>query len=168
VTIALEVKVDEGEVGKALEALARRAVDLDPVLDEIGASQVTEVQQRFEGEHGPDGAKWAPLAASTVAKRGRRSGSARRDKRGRFQRRGAGGAKILRDQGNLYDSVSHAVFSGGVKIGANTPYARIQQLGGRAGRGHAALIPARPYLGVSDEGAREMIAIVHDHLARAL
>lgn len=164
-TVSLDIKLDEGEVGRALRGLAARVLDLDPVLDDIGASQVTEVQQRFEGQHGPDGTKWKPLAPSTRAKRGR-TGGGRRAKRGRFHQRG-GSAKILRDQGNLYDSISHAVFSGGVKIGANTPYARIQQLGGRAGRGHAALIPARPYLGVSEEGKREMLAIIHDHLARA-
>ena len=33
-----------------------------------------------------------------------------------------------------------------VTVGATTVYARIQELGGNAGRGHAAHLPARPYL----------------------
>lgn len=35
---------------------------------------------------------------------------------------------------------------GHVRVGATTPYARIQQLGGMSGLGHLTRTPARPYL----------------------
>lgn len=53
--------------------------------------------------------------------------------------------------GDLAGSVTHRGPTGGggryeVEVGATTVYARIQELGGRAGRGHRAVLPPRPYL----------------------
>lgn len=145
--VSTSVSLDDKAANADLAALAKRIKDLDPVLDEIGASQVTEVQHRFEQQAGPDGAKWTGLAARTLA------------------RRGGDNPKILRDQGNLYDSVTHKVDSGvAVAIGTNRRYARIHQLGGKAGPGRRVTIPARPYLGLSDEGRKEVVAILEDHL----
>lgn len=43
--------------------------------------------------------------------------------------------------------------------GAATPYARIQEYGGNAGRGHKSYIPPRPYLGPARDVSRpELIA----------
>lgn len=140
VSVRLEGNTDE------LRAIMARIADLDPALDEIGASQVTEVQVRFERMHGPDGTPWQGLAARTLARRGK-------------------GAKTLRDQGNLYDSVTHQVQAGvAVAIGTNRRYARIHQLGGMAGRGRRVSIPARPFLGLSEDGRAEVLAILRDYV----
>lgn len=49
--------------------------------------------------------------------------------------------------GRLRDSVSLRVLAPGtVQVGAVTPYARIQELGGPSGRGGATELPPRPYL----------------------
>lgn len=49
--------------------------------------------------------------------------------------------------GRLRDSViAKEVDIGHVQVGATTVYARIQQLGGLSGRGHATYTPPRPYL----------------------
>lgn len=133
-----------------LSMLAMRVANPDPALDEIGAMLVTETQHRFEEEKDPDGHKWDRLAAATIAVRG-------------------SGAKILRHRANLYDSVTHAVDSRvDVRVGTNKKYARIHQFGGPAGLGHSVEIPARPYLGISDEGAKEVEAILRDHIASAV
>lgn len=42
--------------------------------------------------------------------------------------------------------VSQTTGEGRVEVGATTPYARIQQLGGASGRGGRTQLPARPYL----------------------
>lgn len=42
-------------------------------------------------------------------------------------------------------------------VGSNVIYARIHELGGRAGRGHRTIIPARPYLKPAMEEKREEI-----------
>src|SRR5512146_97655 len=49
--------------------------------------------------------------------------------------------------GRLRDSVAVKVLSDGVvQVGATTPYARIQELGGTSGRGGVTELPSRPYL----------------------
>lgn len=54
-----------------------------------------------------------------------------------------------------------------VTWGTNVTYAAIHQFGGRAGKGHRARIPARAYLGVSDDDRAELLNIENDHLQRA-
>jgi phage virion morphogenesis protein len=125
----------------ALQLLVFRMTDMDPVFDEIGASNVTETQQRFQEEKDPEGKAWQIT-----------------------ERKASEGGNILRDGADLYDSVTHRVVFHGVEIGANRPYARIHQLGGEAGRGHATEIVARPYLGVSAEGRVEIRRIVEEYL----
>lgn len=139
----------DDQVSSALKELARRVKDIDPVLDEIGASQVTEVQDRFEHERGPDGKPWKGLAEITLAHR---------------RAKGATSPKILSDTRNLYDSVTHRVASGvSVTVGTNRAYARRQQLGDED-QNVAGAIPARAFLGLSDAGRKEILAIVADHL----
>jgi phage virion morphogenesis protein len=143
--VKLTTTIDD-KASPAVARLAAKVKNLGPALDEIGASNVTETQHRFETESGPDGAKWVGLAATTLARRGP-------------------GAKILRDKVHLYDSVTHKVEGvHSVSIGSNKVYARVHQLGGQAGRGRKVTIPARPYLGVSDAGKKEIVQILTDHI----
>lgn len=151
--VSLNVALDNRvSAGLKKLALSFRPSELAKVLDEIGASNVTETQMRFEAEAGPDGKKWQRFAfqlprTPPVPKWRHQSNP-----------------KLLRDTGNLYDSVTHKVHMLGVTVGTNRVYARIHQLGGTAGRGRKVTIPARPYLGVSAEGQREMLQILTDHV----
>lgn len=53
--------------------------------------------------------------------------------------------------------------------GAATPYARIQEYGGYAGRGHKSYIPPRPYLGTALNDSRpELITAIQGAVERAL
>lgn len=55
-----------------------------------------------------------------------------------------------------------------VEIGTNVIYGAIHQFGGAAGRkDRRVTIPARPFLGVSNEDSTELLAIENDHLQRA-
>jgi phage virion morphogenesis protein len=49
----------------------------------------------------------------------------------------------------------------------NLKYARIHQLGGKAGRGRKTRLPARPYLGISEEDKEEVAGIIGDYLKEA-
>ncbi len=53
-------------------------------------------------------------------------------------------------------------------IGSNLRYARIHQLGGMAGCGHRAKIPARPYLGLDERGQNNVKRKVGQLLRQAL
>lgn len=151
--VSLTVKVND-TVTPGLAELARRLRNFNPALDEIGSSLVTSTQMRFEAESGPDGRKWKGLAESKA-------------RRGRTRRGGT--ARILRDQGDLYDSLTHKVQpSVATTVGVTRVYGRIHQLGGQAGRGHKVTIPARPYLGLSDDDRAEINKILRKHLGAGL
>ena len=148
----MSVSVEDG-VSRELAKLASRITDLDAALKDMGASLETETKMRFESEKDPAGDDWAPLAKSTLEKRGRT---------------GEGGkAAILQAQRHLFESIGYKVETGvGAMVGTSMVYGRIHQLGGRAGRGHKTKIEARPFLGLSEDGKVEMVAILRDHLAR--
>lgn len=151
--VSLGIEYDDSAARRMIAALAARATSLGDMLDDIGASQVTETQQRFEDERDPEGKPWEAL--STVTLRAK-------------ERRGVTTARILRDQSDLYDSLTHQVLPRAVRWGANRTYARIHQLGGQAGRGRRVRIEPRPYLGVSEAGQREIEAITRDHMTGGL
>jgi phage virion morphogenesis protein len=143
--------ITDDTVSAELSKLARRITDIDPVLEDMAESNVTETKMRFERAEGPDGAKWKGLAAATLARPGRV--------------RDGGTARVLQDNRHLFDSVHPQVLSGvGFEVGVSMVYGRIHQLGGQAGRNHAVKIEARPYLGISEAGRKELLAIMQDHL----
>jgi phage gpG-like protein len=88
---------------------------------------VDSVIQNFEQQGRPE--SWPENAIST-------------------QKRKKGGL-ILHESGFLRAGIMYWIEGDAVFIGPSgpsIPYSRIQQLGGRTGRGHATYIPARPYL----------------------
>lgn len=130
----------------------RRMQDWRKPLREIG--QVVGVQgtrKRFDTERDPSGKPWVRLAEATLRRR-RRS------------------TYILRDSGmraGLMRSITSKVQGNRVTWGTNKIYGRIHQLGGEAGRRSARVnIPARPYLGISQEDEQEIGRIVVKHLRR--
>ena len=152
VGVSLTVSVAD-TVTRELAKLAARLKDVDPALEEMGASLETETKLRFESAKDAEGNRWKGLAESTLAKAGRV--------------KDGGKAAILQDQRHLFESIAYKVQPGvGVVVGTHMVYGRIHQLGGMAGRGHKVKIEARPYLGMSEEGRKEMIAILTDHVSR--
>lgn len=142
----LELSVNvEDRASEALRELAARGASLYDAFDEIGGSMVTATQQRFLDEEAPDGSAWARHSEATALARG-------------------DGAEVLRERGDLFDSLSHKPEDDRVLVGPNRVYARIHQEGGQAGRGLKVTIPARPYLGLNEDNIDEVRAIVTDHL----
>ena len=105
-------------------------------------------QDRIKRETSPDGTPFAPLKLATRKAK---------ERKGKIR-------KILQSEGTLVNTIAAQVQGGGVEIGSNQPYASIHQLGGEAGRGGSAEIPARPYLGLNAEDEDEITGIVEDWL----
>lgn len=125
----LRVTCTCGEVKVCMGFLQGRLTgDLQGLHQQLGEQVLAFVRMGFEREQTPEGTPWTPLAVATVK---RRKGSAH---------------PILRVQGDLYRSVTVQASHEKATIGTNWRYARIHQLGGKAGRGHKVTIPARPYL----------------------
>lgn len=147
------IDIDDREVTQALERLRRKLSDLTPAMREIAQALESETERRFEQE----GPGWTPLAASTIRQR---------------RKSGHWPGKMLQRRGDLVRSIESDAGPTYAVIAASKKYAAIHQLGGKAGRGRKAAIPARPYFPVEADGsltdaARETIVeILSRHLGK--
>lgn len=127
-------------------------------LDELGALVVSQTQRRIRSEKtAPDGSPWKPNAAGT---------------------------SILFASGALDDSIHHVVGGSSVEVGSGMVYAGIHQHGGTIKPVNAnklafhvggnfvmtdeVVIPARPYVGVSADNAREIELFAEDFVVRSI
>lgn len=85
-----------------------------------------------------DGEKWKNLSPVTIALR---------SKKGHWP-----GAGKLQVEGKLRNSIGAFSSTTEAGVGASRIYARLQQLGGQAGRGKKVTVPARPYLPMKKGG----------------
>ena len=115
---------------------------------EFGEAILTSTMARWKKEVNPTGRPWTPLSPRTL-------------KRKR-------GERILVEHRTLQNSITYRAYSDRVIVGSNVVYAGIHQFGGFAGRGRKVKIPARPYLGVSQEDLEELEGIVNEKLREVL
>lgn len=120
---------------RTLRELARG--DTSELMEAIGEVLVSSTVQRFRQQAGPDGEPWKPL------KRPRKRG----------------GSKILIDRGILRSFIQALTTEDTVEVGTNLIYAATHQFGD-ARRG----IPARPFLGITDEDQAEIRDLVTAYL----
>lgn len=150
----------QDEVLKKLAAVTDNNIR-GQIMDDFGSYMVSEIQSRFENEHGPDGEPWEKS----------------------YRAREKGG-QTLNDSGILKQSITYAHTADKLEIGSAMIYAAIHQFGGeikpksadklsfRVG-GHfiqtsQVNMPARPYLGFTDDDEAELVNIIHDHWQGAL
>jgi len=136
----------ERAVGNAISNLS----DTQTLMTKIGVAMKGRTIRRFQKGVSPEGEVWEPVK------------NPRKDSKGRPRK---GKASPLVDTGRLRNSISFSATQLDVFVGSNLVYARIHQLGGQAGRGRKVTIPARPYLGLSEEDQQEIKALVQEHLA---
>lgn len=144
----IQIRIDERPVVELLDRLIARGRDMSTPFRMIAGVMAHAVEENFAQEGRPP---WLPLAASTVAAHERRYGSGR--------------VKILQDTGRLAASVTTSSDALQARMGTNTIYAAIHQLGGNTGRNHASKIPARPFLKLGDDDMEEIVDILERHLA---
>lgn len=108
----------------------------------IGELFVTSTIERFEDGKGPNGEAWKPS-----------------------QRAEGKGGRTLLDKGRLRSSIVYESTPQRVVVGTNVVYGAIHQFGGQAGRGRKVRIPARSYLGISEEDIAEARATMADFVA---
>lgn len=144
-----------------LQRLYAATGDLRPALKNIGEYEAPATKDRIAKGVTPEGLPFAPLDPLYAA-----------------TKKGPG---ILRgESGDLASIVYQLAGDDSVEIGNDTPHGAIHQfggvirpknaaalvfsLGGRTVFASQVTIPARPYLGVSEEDEREILAIVADYL----
>lgn len=139
--MSLALRVRDAEVRRLRGAVAiLAAAPQGELLDVLGAVVVSQTQRRLSAEkRGPDGAPWPAWSPAYAATRNNSQ-------------------SLLMGSGHLDESIQHLVRGDEVEIGSNLVYAAIHQFGGAdAGKPE---IPARPYLGISDDDAAEILDVV--------
>ncbi|SFU85430.1 phage virion morphogenesis (putative tail completion) protein [Paenacidovorax caeni] len=144
-----------------LSGLVDAINDPSPLLAELGEYGLRSTRARFKSQTAPDGTAWAALQPWYQREK-------RRNK-----------SRILTLNGYLRGQMTwQLVGDRTVEIGSNLPYAAVHQFGAtikpRAARvlmfrGHVAksvTIPARPYLGLSDEDRSEIVERTLEWLQR--
>lgn len=135
---------------EGVEALERRIGRLlaglknpEPMLRALAAEGESQTRRRLEVEkRGPDGTPWPEWSPGYAATR-------------------HGGQSLLDARGDLIRSLTAFADRQSAGWGTNLVYAATHQFGRDA-------IPARPFLGVSDENFQDLLAIAEDWLDRLL
>lgn len=191
--IKLNIKIEDQEVQQALRRLAAQGKNLNPAMRDIGECLVLSTKRRFAEGKGPDGTPWEANKESTMlALLARKGGDTSRRKGekssnpyfrqdGRLSKRGGGQVSgkrpLIGESKRLSGEISYKAAISSVEIGSSLEYSAVQQFGankgdfGRTKRGGAVPwgdIPARPFLGLSDEDKTNVLDILQEHLEASL
>ncbi|PID95877.1 MAG: phage virion morphogenesis protein [Alphaproteobacteria bacterium] len=131
----------------AIKRLSRlEGFQMAELTDAAGAILESSTRGRFDTKTAPDGAAWVPWSEAYAATR-------------------EGGHSLLVEEGDLRDSIASYSMGSEVHVGSNLIYAAHHHFGGdEIGSG----IPARPYLGVSDEDEIDLADLVTGKLEELL
>lgn len=164
----ITVEIDSRSVLDALEQLRGKVTDPSPAFREIGERLSETTQARFNTSTGPDGRRWAPNSQATILSYLAGKSGSYQKKSGKISAKGAGYAMNKRPlvaSGLLQDSIHWQLIPGGVAIGTDRfadawdGGAAVHQFGNKKGT-----IPARPFLGISDEDETTILDILSDFL----
>ncbi len=165
------IEITEDEITTALNRLSRALTDMSPVMNSIGEQMEYQTEQRFEEGVSPDGSKWVPKSPTTIEAYTRRGLGV--DFRPLFGPNADGlplRKSFFRNYGADY-----------VEIGTNKVQAAVMQFGATAGQFGAFIgkdkrgrdhfhsipwgnIPARPFLGASEQDKSNIIDTVAEWL----
>lgn len=145
------IEVDDHQILDALQQLQRLVGDLRPALAEMGGDLVESTKRRFETTSAPDGSEWAlnSVLSTLLYKEGDRP--------------------LTGETGLLMNTIHYAASSDLLEVGSPQEYAAMQQFGGtKAEFPHLwGDIPARPFLGVSDDDRSNLLAILQRRIEDA-
>lgn len=175
---ALEITVDDAALKAELEKLAAKLADLTPFFNDVGETLLNSTRARFQSQTAPDGTPWAPLAPAYAARKPRHK------------------TKPLTLSGVLRGTLVKKADQNSLRIGTPMIYGAVHQFGAAKGgfgtvtarvnaytrrtrTGSAAVrahtrqmrvpwgdIPARPFLGLSDEDRNDLLDALREYLAR--
>ncbi|WP_439596467.1 phage virion morphogenesis protein [Falsiroseomonas sp.] len=168
--VTLSVEIRDAQIAGAVAQLRFAFSRPEELTQPIGIRLRDNAQDRFKLERAPDGTPWAPLNPLYAEIKE--------------------GPGILRgrdwNRSGLNNSLVHQAAGWDVAIGSNKIYAAVHQFGAvikprRAGMltlrtpsgaiwgvAKEVTIPARPYLGLSDEDRRDVLDIVEDRFGLAM
>jgi len=159
---SFKAEIRDEDVQRDLQRIMRNMGTTVPAMKDAGEYMQRSVSDRFRKEEDPEGRPWEPLSPFTLANK-------RND-------------KILTERGGpgLRGSIHYRAGEGVLEQGTNKIYGAVHQFGatikpksgkslaigspkGRFALVGSVTIPARPYLGVSDEDRERIREIVLRH-----
>ena len=154
---SLSVRLDTealGRLNRRLSQLLKDAVDLEPVMQQAAQYMKNSTVNRIlRTKTAPDGERWEALSDVTAELKGH--------------------DQPLFHSGEMSRGIDIAdVSDDGFMIVADAPYASYMQRGVNQVRGAfrskrpSPQIPARPFMGYSDENVRRISKMIRDHIAR--
>lgn len=165
------VELKEDGITGALSRAAALLDDLAPVMQDIGDLLLGSTKARFGLGEAPDGTKWAAKSKATLEKYARG--------KGKVQTRPLFGPNL-----RLSREIGLETGADFLELGSVLPYAAVMQFGAEAGQFGAAIgrnklgrdyfmpipwgnIPARPFLGVSEQDRADIGAEIAKAMAGA-
>ena len=155
----ITVEVQDAELQQGLQAFIETGLDLTPVMADIGEQLLNSTRQRFSDQVSPEGEAWSPLSHVTKARKKKNKD------------------KILTEEGRLRRLLSVQTGKDYVEVGSTRIYAATHQFGAERGAygktQHGTPIPwgnipARPFLGVSDNDKKTILKIIQKHLKKSI
>lgn len=184
----ISIELADNQVSQKLEKLIRSVENTRPVLELIGEMLVDSTKLRFATSTAPDGTRWAPNTQVTILrylsnKSGKFSKAGKRvgDKDGYFFKKGAnkgrlaskgidvvtGKRPLIGLSSDLGRQIYPNIDGNTLYIGSTMKYAAVQQFGATAkqfGKAPWGDIPARPFLGLSDQDRANILDTISDYL----
>lgn len=172
------------------DRVSRQLRDTRALRRSLGELLVDSTRARFVASRGPDGAAWEPLAPSTVAAWIEGFGKSLRNRRGELNaagRRKLGARKpLVGASRRLATEIVYRLDGESLLVGSALAYAPFHQFGTDPytirprnakmlfwpGARHPARkvnhpgVPARPFVGLSERDARDMVVTTAEHLLR--
>jgi len=159
----IRIVFNGGPIHQALRDARERLADMTPVHRDIGEYLIESTRKRFRSGVTPDGTAWAPKRPATI-ERYRRAGDGTLTK------------PLIGPSRRLSTEIAMFANQAEVEVGSNLEYSGVMQGGAAKGafgndsRGRPipwGNIPARVWLGLSDEDERNILDIVDEHLGDA-
>jgi phage virion morphogenesis protein len=145
------IEIDDAEIKAALQRLEAAIGDLKPAFRDIGEHLLISHDQRFRQQVDPNGNPWADTSVVTKARKTKNKN------------------KILIESGDLMTTLRYQVSTNSLEFGTDRVYGSMMQFGGtKAQFPHLwGDIPARPFLGLSNDDKNSILDILRQHLLSA-
>lgn len=163
------ITVDDASVMAALARMRQRTDNLGPLLMAIGEDLVASTKQRFSTATAPDGTPWALNSEITISRYlGLSSANFKKD--GSLSKKGearlAGKKPLTGETGSLGQQIHYQINGNVLEVGSTMEYAAMQQFGGKRADFPNLWgdIPARPFLGLSEQDILAINEAVSDYL----
>ena len=176
----LQVNFNEiDQLSNLLQQLSNAGVNLTPAANAIGERLTETTKRRFATSKAPDGNPWKRNTITTLVRHTLRYRSST-TQAGRLSQAGTnritGKKPLVGESRTLSTTINYRTRNNTVTLGSPTKYAAVQQFGAERGSlGQSAHgptpwgdIPARPFLGVSQQDETDMIQILREHFQNSV